>query len=159
MLADFPYVCHATAPLPITIMSAVSLSPVWLSASKLFLFFFFQAEDGIRDTSVTGVQTCAFRSEGRCAGDPVRQEGPQGAGLDQGAGSRRGEGGDRAVRLLRFGGDAGRYSRHRAQEPWRRQVSCRLLVSFHQGPRFRPGPLLFRIPCWFHLVLFILPSN
>ena len=23
-------------------------------------FFFFQAEDGIRDTSVTGVQTCAL---------------------------------------------------------------------------------------------------
>src|SRR6266404_721443 len=29
------------------------------------LFFFFQAEDGIRDKLVTGVQTCAFRS-GRC---------------------------------------------------------------------------------------------
>ena len=27
-----------------------------------FVFFFFQAEDGIRDWSVTGVQTCAFRS-------------------------------------------------------------------------------------------------
>src|SRR5437762_4901274 len=26
----------------------------------LLLFFFFQAEDGIRDTSVTGVQTCAL---------------------------------------------------------------------------------------------------
>src|SRR5437762_1635202 len=26
----------------------------------LFNFFFFQAEDGIRDTSVTGVQTCAL---------------------------------------------------------------------------------------------------
>src|SRR5437763_2214082 len=26
----------------------------------LWLFFFFQAEDGIRDTSVTGVQTCAL---------------------------------------------------------------------------------------------------
>src|SRR5437762_4019138 len=26
----------------------------------IFLFFFFQAEDGIRDTSVTGVQTCAL---------------------------------------------------------------------------------------------------
>src|SRR5437763_16243141 len=26
----------------------------------LGLFFFFQAEDGIRDTSVTGVQTCAL---------------------------------------------------------------------------------------------------
>src|SRR5258706_8379200 len=25
-----------------------------------FFFFFFQAEDGIRDWSVTGVQTCAF---------------------------------------------------------------------------------------------------
>src|SRR5262249_60116044 len=32
------------------------------------LRFFFQAEDGIRDWSVTGVQTCAFRSEsGRCS--------------------------------------------------------------------------------------------
>src|SRR5437762_7124893 len=26
----------------------------------IFMFFFFQAEDGIRDTSVTGVQTCAL---------------------------------------------------------------------------------------------------
>src|SRR5437870_8219606 len=31
-------------------------------------FFFFQAEDGIRDGHVTGVQTCAFRSpRGRAA--------------------------------------------------------------------------------------------
>src|SRR5437764_7444638 len=28
--------------------------------SAMFCFFFFQAEDGIRDTSVTGVQTCAL---------------------------------------------------------------------------------------------------
>ena len=62
-------------------------------------------------------RTLRRRREGRCAGDPVRQEGPQGAGLDQGAGSRRGEGSHRAVRLLRFGSDAGRHSRHRAQEP------------------------------------------
>ena len=27
---------------------------------ELFLFFFFQAEDGIRDYKVTGVQTCAL---------------------------------------------------------------------------------------------------
>src|SRR5437763_2323677 len=27
---------------------------------RLNIFFFFQAEDGIRDTSVTGVQTCAL---------------------------------------------------------------------------------------------------
>src|SRR5699024_12005379 len=28
--------------------------------SKYFIFFFFQAEDGIRDRNVTGVQTCAL---------------------------------------------------------------------------------------------------
>src|SRR5438309_4941129 len=42
----------------------------------MFIFFFFQAEDGIRDGTVTGVQTCAlpisqinaalFRSVDRC---------------------------------------------------------------------------------------------
>src|SRR5262249_57959088 len=31
-----------------------------LSATLCFSFFFFQAEDGIRDWSVTGVQTCAL---------------------------------------------------------------------------------------------------
>src|SRR5437764_5690887 len=30
------------------------------SSLLVSLFFFFQAEDGIRDTSVTGVQTCAL---------------------------------------------------------------------------------------------------
>src|SRR5437879_4599289 len=33
------------------------------------LCFFFQAEDGIRDTSVTGVQTCALPI---CASGPIR---------------------------------------------------------------------------------------
>src|SRR5437764_5180327 len=31
-----------------------------LLAARVRVFFFFQAEDGIRDTSVTGVQTCAL---------------------------------------------------------------------------------------------------
>src|SRR5699024_11333048 len=31
----------------------------WI-VSLFFLFFFFQAEDGIRDRNVTGVQTCAL---------------------------------------------------------------------------------------------------
>ena len=39
-------------------MTFISLLVAFLA---LFVFFF-QAEDGIRDTSVTGVQTCAFRS-------------------------------------------------------------------------------------------------
>src|SRR5437763_17062245 len=38
----------------------------------LFFFFFFQAEDGIRDTSVTGVQTCALPiPAGRCRPVPL----------------------------------------------------------------------------------------
>ena len=55
------------------------------------------------------------RPEGRCPRHPVRPPHPQGRGLDQGAGSGRGEGGDRPVRLLRFRRDARRHPRHRAQ--------------------------------------------
>src|SRR2546430_7195046 len=49
----------------------------------MFFFFFFQAEDGIRDLTVTGVQTCALPiSEGRervhHLGEPARVDGPRG---------------------------------------------------------------------------------
>src|SRR5437879_13415885 len=33
---------------------------MFTSTTMFVLFFFFQAEDGIRDTSVTGVKTCAL---------------------------------------------------------------------------------------------------
>src|SRR5438094_9802089 len=33
---------------------------VWVLFLSCFFFFFFQAEDGIRDRTVTGVQTCAL---------------------------------------------------------------------------------------------------
>ena len=55
------------------------------------------------------------RPEGRCPRDPVRSPRPQDLGLDQGARSRRREGGDRAIRLVRFRRDARRHPRHRAQ--------------------------------------------
>src|SRR5882762_82933 len=35
------------------------------------MFFFFQAEDGIRDSSVTGVQTCALPIWGTASGGAV----------------------------------------------------------------------------------------
>src|SRR2546429_3603847 len=40
----------------------VSLVPRYMCYERLmsFVFFFFQAEDGIRDVAVTGVQTCAL---------------------------------------------------------------------------------------------------
>src|SRR5260370_31645162 len=39
----------------------------------LVLFFFFQAEDGIRDSSVTGVQTCALPISRRDSGRKLVQ--------------------------------------------------------------------------------------
>src|SRR5437016_10984135 len=39
------------------LMPTLNFLPVWFAVS---LLFFFQAEDGIRDWSVTGVQTCAL---------------------------------------------------------------------------------------------------
>src|SRR5438309_12122311 len=39
---------------------------IWLQELVFeFFFFFFQAEDGIRDGTVTGVQTCALPISGR----------------------------------------------------------------------------------------------
>src|SRR5262249_58919681 len=40
--------------------TVVSCVVVVVRLVVLFFFFFFQAEDGIRDWSVTGVQTCAL---------------------------------------------------------------------------------------------------
>src|SRR5215210_6251056 len=42
----------------------------WKRSSCLSDVFFFQAEDGIRDTSVTGVQTCALPISDRAHGLP-----------------------------------------------------------------------------------------
>src|SRR5256886_11367100 len=44
-------------------------------ACVLLLFFFFQAEDGIRNLTVTGVQTCALPISASLSDDPV-PEGP-----------------------------------------------------------------------------------
>src|SRR2546430_11087680 len=80
----------------------------------LFFFFFFQAEDGIRDLTVTGVQTCALPIS-RSRGERLRRS----AGLH--APSRRGHRGTERLRpksrvgrpngrgtiaSLRSGGDA-----------------------------------------------------
>src|SRR3712207_7146530 len=74
------------------------------------VFFFFQAEDGIRDIGVTGVQTCALPISGE--GNIIARNGPgggrqvgreaeggvQGGGAGRGRDARRpGYGDDRAV--------------------------------------------------------------
>src|SRR5690349_24380220 len=51
-----------------------------LAVIYAYFFFFFQAEDGIRDLYVTGVQTCALPISYRGAGKPFRSapDGPVG---------------------------------------------------------------------------------
>src|SRR3989454_12536885 len=56
----------------------------------LCFFFFFQAEDGIRDYKVTGVQTCALPISPESLGVPVAERGEVGG---VGAEDRRPEGG------------------------------------------------------------------
>src|SRR3989475_6352129 len=53
-----------------------SFSDLYCSLHILFFFFFFQAEDGIRDLTVTGVQTCALPI---CRLSNVPSEPPAGA--------------------------------------------------------------------------------
>src|SRR5438067_6301804 len=47
--------------------------PVLENALVMLLFFFFQAEDGIRDRNVTGVQTCALPISGSVSAIRVLQ--------------------------------------------------------------------------------------
>src|SRR5690606_40072457 len=78
-------------------------------------FFFFQAEDGIRDFHVTGVQTCALPISARHV-----QLGTQGGG--QGAAGPRGPLVDRAAPGVDQGGDvvevAGGHQAPTSSSPW-----------------------------------------
>src|SRR6266404_8427742 len=60
---------------------------------SFFIFFFFQAEDGIRDKLVTGVQTCALPISGlpRQAVRPVRARHAGGAPRRPGSGGLKGD--------------------------------------------------------------------
>src|SRR5256886_11081219 len=88
-------------------------------------FFFFQAEDGIRDLTVTGVQTCALPISGRPRGDPPDR---------RAAAPRRPEAAPRRQAVQAVSADLAAV-RGVADEPRR--------VRDDQG-RFRPRPL--RVP-------------
>src|SRR5579885_3744360 len=51
--------------------------------SKYLYFFFFQAEDGIRDRNVTGVQTCALPISPRRRAAPRRRHRDRARGAPQ----------------------------------------------------------------------------
>src|SRR6266568_9671518 len=67
-----------------------------------FFFFFFQAEDGIRDGTVTGVQTCALPICGPAGGPASSDGGDDGPHLVRGrTGAHHGARGERQPRPAR----------------------------------------------------------
>src|SRR5437667_9369681 len=93
--------------------------------SRCLFFFFFQAEDGIRDRDVTGVQTCALPicgGHGRTVPDRAayRWRGVRRWRDSRGGGGVDGRSGDRACR--RVGGrgqDVERSEERRVGKEWR----------------------------------------
>src|SRR5690349_24176512 len=86
----------------------------------LSLFFFFQAEDGIRDLYVTGVQTCALpicEDEFGGGGRPLRRS----FEIAPAAGRGVHESAARAA--------AGRSEEHTSELQSRRDLVCRLLLE------------------------------
>src|SRR5256886_12640841 len=75
--------------------------------SKLMLFFFFQAEDGIRDLTVTGVQTCAL---------PICRRDPAVAGLLLNYAGFEPDCSDEAARL--YGGEGFMLTRAEVRNFW-----------------------------------------
>src|SRR3712207_1239072 len=94
---------------------------------SITFFFFFQAEDGIRDIGVTGVQTCALPILGR---HPHLRPAPPG-----GRRRRPGSGDHRGVRLHRPGAPGLRRHRRQVRQPAARQGGRTMRGrSGHDGP-------------------------
>src|SRR5207249_9367317 len=92
------------------------------------LFFFFQAEDGIRDRNVTGVQTCALPIS-RLRGEPLLadEERERQCGRQPG---HEGEPERRPVRAGRFGEPVGG---HLVQDDPRRSEERRVGKEWRSG--------------------------
>src|SRR5256885_9894513 len=60
------------------LIGEIDCRSVWIADDITPLHFFFQAEDGIRDYKVTGVQTCALPISGLVDGPNLSLNGPAG---------------------------------------------------------------------------------
>src|SRR2546430_12224520 len=103
------------------------------------LFFFFQAEDGIRDLTVTGVQTCALpiwaTAVARTCGDTtftiVELTGPVDANRSSSAATMAVQytGGADAARATSVRGAAARSEEHTSELQSQSNLVCRLLLE------------------------------
>src|SRR2546425_2613514 len=127
-----------------------SVSCVRSYESRLIFFFFFQAEDGIRDKLVTGVQTCAlpispFRAIFQRQLDAGKSHGTErlrrAAEVSDSAWARRRENAkqDRMKRSTRFSTIPSGVRTVKRLSPYRR--------AFHRGVRLRGNPTKQREPC------------
>src|SRR2546430_8680799 len=91
-----------------------------------FFFFFFQAEDGIRDLTVTGVQTCALPIYGLELGQPER--GLAGHRLRRVDHEERGQL-RRRDRCLELGAGELRSEEHTSELQSQSNLVCRLLLE------------------------------
>src|SRR5437667_5419652 len=97
--------CTLTCPLRLLVVHCL------LSLMICSVFFFFQAEDGIRDRDVTGVQTCALPISGlQELGERARR-----LRLPDAGGAEEDERAGRAVRILEPCPSATHRVRHRRQ--------------------------------------------
>src|SRR3989442_8557631 len=97
--------------------------------SVVFFFFFFQAEDGIRDADVTGVQTCALPIFTRAAGELLPHRFTLTALAD---------GGLFSVALVRGVSPPGRYPAPCPVEPG---LSSRRVAATGDRPAFSGAPM------------------
>src|SRR6266481_3498841 len=104
---------------------------------KMLFFFFFQAEDGIRDGTVTGVQTCALPILWLSASDGATAAG--GVGHQPQAGAEGRAGGEPLVRVAAALGEDHR-ERARAADRPEPAGAARLAKPDRAGPGVNGGP-------------------
>src|SRR5262249_58087001 len=95
---------------------ACVLEMAWLVLA--WCVFFFQAEDGIRDWSVTGVQTCALPISHHLRQAPSGAEGPARAASDDACGRPAGDR-RRVVGRAHQGAEGPRSEERRVGKEWR----------------------------------------
>src|SRR2546422_8592053 len=104
-----------------------------MSMTLFYFFFFFQAEDGIRDVAVTGVQTCALPiwSYRQYACRSRHQDGQAGA-------VRRGRSQTFTIRRWSTPTRGGRSEEHTSELQSRLHLVCRLLLEKKKKKREHP---------------------
>src|SRR2546430_12090275 len=97
-------------------------SALVVAVHAVYFFFFFQAEDGIRDLTVTGVQTCALPISHRSHGGDERE------GSEDAVAQHRRD-------FARLGDTRPRSEEHTSELQSQSNLVCRLLLEKKKKPK------------------------